>query len=135
MGVRSYMTTRDETAALFPFLSLQGSPVPKAFGYERVIRAGVEGIGILRHALRGQPFAVTTFVDLADIDQVETTRDAYLAARGGVLDLWWQARLFDHVFIHAVQPQAWRQISGSVGGIVTDSTMILPAVWQLEAVT
>jgi len=135
MATRSHMTLRDSATVLFPFLSFRGEPAPKRRHLERVFRAGVEGIGVLRHPLRGQPFAVSTFVDLLDDSAVSTTREAYLAKRGEVLDFYWQGVFFDHVLIHDVRPQSWRIISGSVGGEVSGSTRILPAIWQLEAVT
>lgn len=135
MATRSFMTVRDSATVVFPFLSFRGDPVPKRQHLERVMRAGVDGIGLLRHANRGQPFAVSTFVDVLDSAAVTTTREAYLAARGTVLDLYWQGVLFDHVLIHDVRTGPWRVISGSVGGEVTNSTRVVPAVWQLEAVT
>ena len=135
MSTRSYLTQRDSPTVLFPFIQFSGDPIVKSRVYERVIRQGVPGIGLLRHAERGRPFQVQTFVDATDDAHVSTIRAAYLAARGGVLDLYWQGVLFDHVLIHAVHPLARRIISGSVGGVVTGSTRVLPAVWQMEAVT
>jgi len=135
MATRSYMTIRDSATVVFPFLSFRGEPTPRRRHLERVFRTGVEGIGVLRHPLRGQPFAVSTFVDVLNDAAVTSTREAYLAARGSVLDFYWQGVLFDHVLIHDVRPQAWRIISGSVGGSVAGSTRVLPAIWQLEAVT
>ena len=135
MAVRSFMTVRDSATVVFPFVSLSGDLVPKRRQLERVMRPGVEGIGLLRHANRGQPFSVSTFVDVLDDAAVTATRQAYLAARGTVLDLYWQGVLFDHVLIHDVRTGPWRVISGSVGGEVQNSTRALPAIWQLEAVT
>lgn len=131
---RSWFTLRDESEVLFPFLQVVGSPVIREQKLLRVVREGVEGVGYLRLPLRGEPFRLGTSVDLANVDHLGATGQAYKNARGMVLDFYWQGLFFGHVMVLSVQPRRWRRISGTVGGVTDGSTIMLPAVWVLETV-
>ena len=132
---RGWITLEGNATHVLDFLDIQGIPTPTRETFERVIRPGVDGIGVWYTGERGEPFQITT---ISDYSSESNANAAFTTARGMVgfkRDLYWQNGLWGTVLVHAVTMQPKKLIRSAVGGqqITTGgSGFLLTLNWTME---
>lgn len=129
------MSAEGSGAVLFPFLSLQGTLFPSRQTFERVMRPGVDGIGVWATGKRGEPFQITTTLDCLTITAAGTAFNVYNNAILTKKDLYFAGKFWGTVMIQNVIMQNIRAFKSGVGGIQDwsgGSGVVLTVNWTLE---
>lgn len=129
------MTAEGSGTVVFPFLNISGPLLPTRPTFEREVRPGVNGIGIWSTGSRGEPFQVTTTLDVASIAAAGTALAAYITAILTKKDLYycgalWGTVLIQHVVL--VQIKTFKAGIGGVQAFTGGSGAILTVQWTLE---
>jgi len=120
----------------FEFLTLHGRPSPPAEQVEVVARGGVDGLGIWRTGVRGQPFRMFSQVDAPSLEIAADEFERYQALIGqdpvemvqdDVIRDW-------KVAVLGVQLVSRYAIMVPVGGLNFPSLAWLEAEWTLVAI-
>lgn len=135
MTETSWFTLPGNASVLFPFITAKGVPQPARPTADRVVRAGVNGIGRWQTGTRGEAFAIKTACDYASQALAWSALASYFAKIDDTLDLYWQGELWGECWIQNVTSPGVNVFTSSSGGInVADgaSGTLLVANWQLE---
>jgi len=130
-----YMTAEGSGTVLFPFLTLNGSLVPSQPGFDRVIRPGVNGIGIWATGDRGEPFGLSTTLACNNPAAAGTAFAAYHAAMGSKKDLYYAGMFWGTIMIQKVILTELKKLTTRVGGIQNatgQSGVMLYCQWTIE---
>lgn len=130
-----WMTSERSATVLFPFLSLQGSLFPSRPTFERVMRPGVDGIGVWATGGRGEPFQITTTLDCTSVGNAGVAFNAYGEAILTKKDLYYCGVFWGTVMIQNVIMQSVTKFTSAVGGIQGwsgGSGVVLTVNWTIE---
>ena len=132
---RSWITTEGSATHVLDFLDLQGMPTPVRQMFDRVMRPGVDGIGIWYTGERGDPFQVQTISDYASEANANSAYATAQAMVGLKRDLYWQDGLWGTVLIHSVSAGPKKLVKSAVGGQAISaggSGFLLTLNWTME---
>ncbi len=130
-----WMSAENGTTVLFPFLTLNGSLLPSQQTFDRVVRPGVNGIGLWATGNRGEPFGLSTTLDCNSQQAAGLAFAAYHAAVGTKKDLYYSGMFWGTVLIHKVILTEMRKLTARVGGIQNatgQSGVMLYTQWTIE---
>ena len=98
-------------------------------------RSGVDGLAIWRTGSRGEPFEITTTIDLVGtLATAQTVLNAYRALQGGgPYTLTRAGTALGSVVVLSVKPAGDELVVNAIGGI-NGGNVWLSAKWQLVAV-
>lgn len=129
------LTMEGNGSTLYGFLEMTGQLLPAVPEMDRVIRTGVNGIGIWYTGSRGKPFTVQTMVDAANTSAAGSLMTAYRATVGTKKDLYYCGNFWGTVLVHDVQLGSIRATGRLVGGVNVLSAAagaVLRVSWMLE---
>lgn len=133
----SWLAPAGGSAALFPFIKLEGNLAPMVARPERVVYPGVDGIGLWFNGKRGEPFNVTTVCDYATHGAATLAFSGYHGTIGTKKQLFFQGAAWGAVAVLDVQLQGIRVVGSCVGGVYVtggNSAALLSASWILESI-
>ncbi len=121
----------------FRFLRLECPPLAEGMDVERIERAGVDGIALLRLGVHDKPTRVRSTVDVATVAAGWQLYEQYKALQGAdAVNLIWAGAPAVLVAIEKVTALACRPLQGSVGlQINPPSGGLLICEWILERIS
>ena len=133
---RGWMTTEGSATHVLDFLNITGSPVPVREMFDRVMRPGIDGIGLWYTGARGEPFQIQTLSDYSSESNANTAYATAQAMVGQKRDLYWQNALWGTVLVHSVVAAPKKLVRVAYGGqqiSAGGSGFMLTLNWTLES--
>lgn len=134
------MARLENSIGIFRFAGMVGNPEPPSDVPSLDERAGVRGTEITREGLKGRPFIVRTWVDMASYEDAWLEFRAYLALRSGdaveLVHAGISTQAVEGYLVNVlnVVPVDIRPIRPGAGGINPPSLGLVVCDWELVAV-
>lgn len=131
----AYLTAVDTASPVVSFLTFAGTIRPVQQTFDRVVRRGVNGIGIIYTGQRGQAFSIKTSIDFATVGMAQSAFAQHRAFTGNRLDLYYRGTKLGAVLVTNVDQDSIDRTGRFVNGINVDgvvSAALLRETWTLE---
>lgn len=131
----AYLTAFNTASPVVSFLTFDGTIRPVQQTFERIVRKGVNGIGIVYTGQRGQPFSVKTAIDFASVGQAQEAFANHRTFTGTRLDLYYRGTKLGTVLVSNVDQDSIDRTGRFINGINVDgaaSAALLRETWTLE---
>lgn len=128
----SYFTEVGVPASVvFRFITLNGTPLAVKRETQVITRQGVPGVGHKLQQFRGEPYQLTSEVDVLTVAAAEALRSLYWARRTKQLDLHFQGSFFHTVYIYDCEVAPF-VVGGAAAGGLQDGGVMVKASWKLR---
>ena len=115
------------------FITIKGTPRPMGMETEPLTRPGVDGTAFRELGTRGQPFQVTTIVDVDDAADAKTALESYAALRATLVTLTDDlGNSWANVMVIDVEPIEVKAVESGVGGLSQTGGVLVSARWTLQ---
>lgn len=131
----AYLAPVNTAGMLFPFSEFDGTIRPVQKKMDRVVRPGVNGIGIIYLGQRGDPFSIKTACDYATVAAAQSAFSNYRSYTGQQLDLYQRGTRLGSVLVGNVDEDMIERTGVFINGVNVDgvlSAAILRATWTFE---
>lgn len=130
----AYLAPVNTAGILFPFSEFEGTIRPVQKKLERVVRRGVNGIGIINTGQRGDPFTIKTSCDYSSFSAAQSAFSQYRSYTGSQLDLYQRGTRLGSVLVGNVDEDMIEKTGLFINGINVDGSLavILRATWTFE---
>ena len=131
----AFLAPVNTAGILFAFSEFEGSIRPVQKKLERVIRRGVNGIGIINTGERGDQFSIKTACDFTNVSAAQSAFSQYRSYTGQQLDLYQRGTRLGSVLVGNVDEDMIEKTGFFIDGINVNSAFsaaILRATWTFE---